>query len=59
MLCAYLAGRRWRWLVAHSTRNSDELQLVEREGACPGDPDGEIVTAPGPATCSTRQGRRS
>lgn len=45
MLCAYLAGRRWRWLATHPTPDSDELAIVERDGACPGDPDGDIVTA--------------
>ena len=48
MLCAYLTGRRWRWLATHPTPDSDELLLVERDGACPGDPDGEIITVTGP-----------
>ena len=47
MLCAYLTGRRWRWLATQSTPDSDELLLVEREGAVPGDADGEIVTVTG------------
>ena len=47
MLCAYLTGRRWRWLASHPTPDTGELLLVERDGAVPGDPDGEIITVPG------------
>jgi hypothetical protein len=47
MLCAYLTGRRWRWLTSHPTPDSDELLLVEREGAVPGDPDGELIAVTG------------
>ena len=43
MLCAYLSGRRWRWLASHPTPDGPELLLIERDGAVPGDPDGEIV----------------
>ncbi len=44
MLCACPSGHRWRWLASHPLPDSDELLLVERQGAVPGDPDGEIVT---------------
>ena len=43
MLCACPSGRRWRWLASHPVCDSDELLLVERQGAVPGDPGGEIV----------------
>jgi hypothetical protein len=47
MLCAYLSGRRWRWLATHATTDSDQLLLIEREGAVPGDPDGELICITG------------
>ena len=62
MLCTYLTGRRWRWLASHPTPERDELLLVEREGACPGDPDGEIITvtvASPPARWPKRRGAGS
>jgi hypothetical protein len=43
MLCACPSGRRWRWLASHHVPDSDELVLVEHQGAVPGDPDGELV----------------
>jgi hypothetical protein len=43
MLCAHYCDGRWHWLAVHQDRDGGELAVVERRGAYPGDPDGEVI----------------
>ena len=43
MLCTVPDGARWRWLASEACPELDKVVLVERIGACPNDPDGDIV----------------
>jgi hypothetical protein len=46
MLCAYYRAGHWHWLAGHPDRD-DSVELLERRGACPGDPGGELIAVAG------------
>jgi hypothetical protein len=46
MLCAYYRAGQWHWLAGHDDGDS-EVVLLERRGACPGDPGGELIAVAG------------
>lgn len=43
MLCTCYRGGQWHWLSAEGEPQTGRLVLLERRGACPGDPDGTVV----------------
>jgi hypothetical protein len=66
MLCTCYRGGQWHWLSAEDERRTGRLVLLERQGACPDDPDGTVVrllglvdaeALPGKAAAWLRHGR--
>jgi hypothetical protein len=46
MLCSYYRAGHWHWLAGHEYGDG-EVVLLERRGACPGDPGGEPIAVAG------------